>query len=83
MAKKQKRVTRKDAAPKKVMKRAGEPKPGAARKFEGGPNGDYKCQTTLTPGECLMFTKDSKGRYNQPPGGTRVNCSICKGHYFP
>jgi hypothetical protein len=81
MAKKRKRVAKKVASPRKVMQRAA--KPIAALQFDGGPNGDYKCQTTLTPGECLMFTKDSAGRYNQPSGGTRVSCSICKGHYFP
>lgn len=46
-----------------------------AKSDDGGP--PYKCRTTLEPGWCLKFTKDSKGRYNQPLGGTRVPCIEC------
>ena len=46
-----------------------------AKSDDGGP--PYKCRTTLEPGWCLKFTKDLKGRYNQPLGGTRVRCIEC------
>lgn len=75
----------KRAATKKAKTKKAKTKKAPAKKSttRGGPTlgPPYKCDTTDEPGVCLKFNLDPRtGRYDQPPGGTRVKCSDCK--YF-